>query len=184
MKYFLIVILLVLQMEIVPQTKILDSFMNIKWGSSISSVLKKMSQKENVKVLTKTDTLVIMSGGNFGARDVLSWRFSFWNNMFYSVTLFIKVPTPIFLEDMFLDLKKDISEKYGKPNASDSVDEFDQKVLWEFPKQNKSKDECFIFLTINSDPFFWIVLAYQNESILEKKIEYEKIEREKALKEL
>lgn len=158
--------------------------MDIKWGSSQSSLIKKMAQKENVEIVSKTDTIVVMRGGNFAGREVWTWQFYFWQNQFYSVTIFLSVPTPIYLDDMFFTLHRDISNIYGKPSAYDSTSYESRRIFWEFDKSDKQTDDCFIFLTINSDPFFWIVLAYQNNSIFDKKLEFEKKKREKALDEL
>jgi hypothetical protein len=184
MKYLVLIFVFTVSFQLNAQTKPFDSFMGIKWGSSASSVLKKMAPKENVEVVFKTDTLILLKGGTFGARDVFSWRFYFWNNQLYSVILYLSVPTPILLDDLYYDLKKDLTKKYGYPFSDDSTSYSDRKVMWRPNNYNKRKDECYIIFAINSDPFFWLVLAYQNEYIFDKKLKYELQEREKALKEL
>jgi len=184
MKFLFIVILLTLQFQIYSQTKSLNSFMDIKWGSSTSAVIDKMTQKENVEIVKKTDTLVVMRGGNFAGREVWTWQFYFWQNQFYSVTTFLSVPTPIYLDDMFYTLQRDISNRYGNPSAYDSTSYASRKIFWEFDKSDEQTDKCFIILTINSDPFFWIVLVFQNSSIFDKIFEHESKKRKEALNEL
>lgn len=184
MKYLLIFFLIALQFQSYSQLTKIDSFMDIRWGSSISSVIKTMSKKENVKLQSKTDTLIIMSGGDFGGREVLTWQFYFWKDEFYSAILFLEVSTPIYLDDLFYGLRKDISNKYGEPYIYDSTSYESRTIFWEYDKKDKKSDDCFISLTINSDPFFWLVLCYQNNSIFGEKTEYEKKKREKTLEEL
>ena len=186
MKHLLIIFVLILPFKTIPQEKTLDSFMDIKWGSSVSTVIKKMKQKENVNLVSSTDTLVVMRDGTFAGRDVWTWQLHFWKDQFYWASLYLSVKTPIYIDDIFYSLLGDISQKYGKPTYYDSTayDYDDRKAIWVLDKNNKQKDKCIILLAINSDPFFWIVLGYQNSSIYEKKIQFEKRKKTKSLDEI
>ena len=159
MKYIIIFVLVSLQSEIHSQTKQLDSFLDIKWGSNQSTLLKKMNAKENVELVSKSDTLIVMKGGNFAGREVWTWQFYFWQDQFFSAILYLSVSTPIYLDDMYDFLQKDISDRYGPPKSIDSTT--DQRgILWIFDKSEIQKDDCFILMSINYDPFFglsWLI---------------------------
>jgi len=186
MKLLFLLVFLITQNYLFPQNQTLDGFLGIKWGVNSSEVIKQMKKKE-VKIILKNDTLITMMGGSFAGRKVFNWQFLFFQHRFYAAAVLLEVSTPIYLDEIFTNIRKDISNKYGQPSLYDSANHSHPNVYWKFNKDKNQKDDCFIYLTMksySSFPFFSVLVAYQNNFIFNKKINYEKIKKRKSLNEL
>ena len=156
-KLFLIALLFA-SPNLIGQT--LDGFMGITFGSSIDVVKNTMLAKPGSKIVTeKCDTnYLYFKGIIFGGRETLFISFKFFKNMFYSASVFIYPAFEQKLTDLYMDIKKDLEQKYYKTNI-----DYSKTFLtkWEF-LNTKAKTEIFNTIRLDIQDGAVVLLKYQD----------------------
>lgn len=150
----------------------LEGFMDIKFGSSIEVVKKAMLTKPGCRIdLEKCDTnYLYFKGVMFGGRETLFISCKFFKNRFYEANLYIYPEFEQKLSDLYLDIKKDIEQKYYKISVDYSKTFL---TTWEFKNTNTKKD-IFNTITLDINDGAVVLLKYKDGLLVLPVLEIQK----------
>ena len=149
----------------------LNSFLDIPWGSSLEYAKEKMLKKDGIKLENDSnDTILFFTGGSekIFNKTVKSYDLSFVNKQLYSGSINF---LPEYLDEvlpMYLELKNILIREYGEPNIeNETVDAFKNSMndlynlrdgkgqmqsTWDFPvSDSKWKNAVILILMKGSD---------------------------------
>lgn len=138
-----IVFLVMIYSVSLGQSKDLDGFLGMKWGTSKKYVKQEMSKREGVILTTDNEDSFIYHYGVFANNAINFWRFNFYKNKLASVNIYFDYEkgeadqgaTKSIIGDALIQQLKD---KYGEPSKYE-VD-YDPNVKW---KDNRDVEWSF-----------------------------------------
>lgn len=174
----------------------LEGFMGVKWGASRSDFADVMAANGGVIATVDNDRnyILMYTGVNFAGEEVAAVRGMFLEDKLCKVLVFVKPLKEFKIVKEYNDWKNKIEGKYGEPDLDHELfsspyekgDGYETQAI----KNGKAEFAAFWFfnpdrtgdsISLQIDSSMYIVIAYEDEELLDQFLARMKQEQQKDL---